>query len=164
MSTQTNTRVTENQPSNGAFELGLYSFAEERASDFPDLFEPEATDITRIKPAELAAQLNSAQPPIVLDVRSRAHYDNDEGQIPGSIRVMPDQMADWAASQPQAQLQDRLIVTYCHCPDEASSGRAARLLQGLGLQAVALLGGYAAWEGHYPIEPKASKSQLIQMA
>ncbi len=28
MSTQTNTRVTENQPSNGAFELGLYSFVE----------------------------------------------------------------------------------------------------------------------------------------
>jgi len=126
------------------------TFAEERASDFPDLFEPEATDITRIKPAELAAQLDGPQPPLVLDVRSRAHYENDEGQIPGSIRVLPDQMADWAVSQPKA----RPIVTYCHCPDEASSGRAARLLQGLGFQAVALQGGYQAWANQYPVEPK----------
>ncbi len=126
------------------------TFAEERVSDFPALFEPEATEITRIKPAALAAQLNDPQPPLVLDVRSRAHYENDEGQIPGSVRVLPDQMADWAANQPK----DRSIVTYCHCPDEASSGRAARLLQGLGFQAVALEGGYQAWERQYPVVPK----------
>ncbi len=86
----------------------------------------------------------------MLDVRSRAHYENDEGQIPGSIRVLPDQMADWAVNQPK----ERPIVTYCHCPDEASSGRAARLLQGLGFQAVALQGGYQAWASQYPVEPK----------
>lgn len=85
------------------------TLAEERASDFPDLFEPEPTSVPRLTPAELAAQLASPQPPLVLDVRARAAHDADEGQIPGSMRVPPDQIADWAVQQkPQ-----RSIVTYC---------------------------------------------------
>lgn len=85
------------------------TLAEERASDFPDLFEPEPTGVPRITPADLAAQLASPAPPIVLDVRARAAHESDEGQIPGSMRVPPDQIADWAVHQkPQ-----RSIVTYC---------------------------------------------------
>jgi NhaP-type Na+/H+ or K+/H+ antiporter len=118
------------------------TLAEERASDFPDLFEPEPTTIPRISVEQLAAQLASAQPPLVLNVQARAHYARDEGEIPGSIRVLPDQVADWAANQ----RLDRPIVTYCSCPDEASSARAARLLVNLGFQAAALQGGYAAWQ------------------
>lgn len=85
------------------------TLAEERASDFPDLFEPEPTSVPRITPAALAAQLASPEPPVVLDVRARAAHEADEGQIPGSIRVPPDQIAEWAVQQkPQ-----RSIVTYC---------------------------------------------------
>lgn len=85
------------------------TLAEERASDFPDLFEPEPTSVPRITPAELAAQLAGPQPPLVLDVRARAAHEADEGQIPGSIRVPPDQIADWATHQTPA----RAVVTYC---------------------------------------------------
>lgn len=85
------------------------TLAEERASDFPDLFEPDPADVPRITVAELADQLASPQPPIVLDVRARAAFAADEGQIPGSIRVLPDQIKDWAAQQSK----ERSIVTYC---------------------------------------------------
>jgi NhaP-type Na+/H+ or K+/H+ antiporter len=85
------------------------TLAEERASDFPDLFEEEPTGLPRITPAELAAQLASAQPPLVLDVRARAAHAADEGAIPGSIRVPPDLIADWATQQQP----DHPIVTYC---------------------------------------------------
>jgi NhaP-type Na+/H+ or K+/H+ antiporter len=124
---------------------------EERESTFTGLFQPEASEIDRISVDELAALLQSDKPPLVLDVRSRAHYERDAGQIPGSIRVMPDLIQEWAESQPR----DRVIVAYCTCPDEASSGRAARQLRLMGFDAKALLGGYKAWEaaGH-PVEPK----------
>ncbi|MBX3010372.1 MAG: cation:proton antiporter [Caldilineaceae bacterium] len=125
---------------------------EERASDFPDLFEAEPTGITRINVEELASQLAGPQPPMVLDVRSRAAYETDDGQIPGSIRVPPDQIADWAVQQKP----ERAIVAYCTCANEAASARAARYLQGLGLQAVALDGGYPAWRSQYPIEAKGA--------
>jgi rhodanese-related sulfurtransferase len=39
--------------------------------------------------------------------------------------------------------------------DEATSARAARLLQSLGFDAAALKGGYNAWRAAYPVEPKA---------
>lgn len=85
------------------------TLAEERASDFPDLFEPEPTGVPRITAEELAAQLAGPQPPLVLDVRARAAHDAEEGQIPGSLRVPPDQIADWATHQQP----NRSIVTYC---------------------------------------------------
>ncbi len=125
---------------------------EERESTFTGLFEPDASEVKRITPDDLAAQMQSAHPPVVLDVRSRAHYESDEGQIPGSVRVVPDQVGDWAA----AAQKDQPVVAYCHCPDEAASGRVARFLKEQGFEASALKGGYAAWVAAYPIEPKGT--------
>jgi len=133
------------------------TMAEERESSFVGLFEPDANEIRRITPDELSDQLSGTNPPLVLDVRSRAHYERDAGQIPNSIRVSPDQIEDWASSAPK----DRSIVSYCTCPDEASSGRVSRHLQELGFQASALQGGYKAWEAKYPVEPKGVAVQLM---
>ena len=41
--------------------------------------------------------------------------------------------------------KDKLIVTYCTCPDEESSGNAAAILQRNGVGAKALKGGLDAW-------------------
>ncbi len=134
------------------------TFPEERASDFPDLFEPEATGVPRITPEQLVAQLASPRPPIVLDVRARAHYEADAGQIPGSVRVPPDQITKWATNQ----TDKRPIVAYCHCPDDASSARVARQLITMGFSAAVLKGGYAAWSRQFPVEPK--ERVLIRVA
>lgn len=85
------------------------TLAEERASDFPDLFEEEPSSVPRISAAELATQLAGPHPPLVLDVRARAAYEADASAIPGSIRVPPDLIADWATQQKPGQP----IVTYC---------------------------------------------------
>ena len=63
----------------------------------------------RITPEELAARLAGDHPPIVLDVRTRSQYDQDTGQIPGSVRVPPDQVEAWAARESRA----RSVVAYC---------------------------------------------------
>jgi NhaP-type Na+/H+ or K+/H+ antiporter len=130
------------------------TFAEERESTVLGLFEPDAYDTQRITTEELAAQLARDNPPLVLDVRSRNHYASADGQIPGSVRVLPDQIEEWANQQPR----ERPIVTYCTCPDEASSGRAARQLNNMGFRAAALLGGYNAWHEKYSVEPKGIAS------
>jgi sodium/hydrogen antiporter len=85
------------------------TLAEERVGDFPELFDPEPTSVPRITVEALKAQLASPQPPLVLDVRSRAAHAADEGEIHGTIRILPDRVADWAAEQTPG----RPIVTYC---------------------------------------------------
>ncbi|MEO8396391.1 MAG: cation:proton antiporter [Chloroflexota bacterium] len=127
---------------------------EERESTFTGLFEPDANEIKRITPDELAAQLQGSNPPVILDVRSRAHFESDEGQIPGSIRVLPDQIGDWAVTASKSQP----VVAYCTCPDEAASGRVSRFLKEQGFEASALRGGYTAWKASYPVEMKGTKT------
>ena len=84
--------------------------AEERESTAAGLFEPAPLDVPRIAPAELAALLDGPEPPLVLDVRSRSNLARDPDAIPGSLRVLPDEVAEWAATQAGPR---RPIVTYC---------------------------------------------------
>lgn len=85
---------------------------EERESDAEGLWQDETGEVPRVSPQELHAWLDGPDPPIVVDVRSRGHYMAATGRIPGSMRVAPDQMHDWAAHATEAAKQ-RQIVTYC---------------------------------------------------
>ena len=86
--------------------------AEERESSAAGLFEEEAADVPRISAEELRAWLAGPRPPIVLDVRTRGQYAVADGQIPGSVRVPPDKVREWAASA-GATAKDRAVVAYC---------------------------------------------------
>jgi rhodanese-related sulfurtransferase len=133
------------------------TLAEEREGTFTGLFEPDADEIEYVNPDELARQMESTTPPIILDVRSRARYAEDEGVIPGSVRVLPDLVTDWAGIKPR----DRVIVAYCSCPDDATSSHVARQLSDLGFTAAVLKGGYDAWRENYPIESKPVNTLVI---
>ncbi len=136
-------------------EESIPTLPEEREGTFPGLFEEEPKAIPLISPAELAAALKSDDPPVVLDVRARARYESDNTQIPTSIRVLPDQVADWANNlDPDEIDKDKLIVVYCSCPDDATSMRVTRQLLDMGFKARALQGGFDAWKAQYPVEPK----------
>jgi NhaP-type Na+/H+ or K+/H+ antiporter len=82
---------------------------EERESTVAGLFQGEASEVPRVTPEELAQQLAGPNPPLVLDVRARAAYEGATGQIPGSVRVLPDRVAEWAEQQPP----NRPVVAYC---------------------------------------------------
>jgi NhaP-type Na+/H+ or K+/H+ antiporter len=90
-------------------EQAAVTLAEEREASAIGLFKSDATDIPRMRPSELAAELEGPNPPLVLDVRTRAQYDQDEEQIPGSIRVRPDDVEEWIPTADRA----RMIVAYC---------------------------------------------------
>ncbi len=85
------------------------TLAEERESTPGGLFGQNVESIPRVSPAALAAQLAGADPPVVLDVRSRSEYVRDDSRIPGSIRVLPDQITAWA----DQQIEHRPVVAYC---------------------------------------------------
>jgi sodium/hydrogen antiporter len=87
----------------------LVTLGEEREGTAGGLFQGAADGVPRITPQELAQRLATATPPLVLDVRTRAQYDEDGGQIPTSVRVLPDQLQHWAATASHA----RTVVAYC---------------------------------------------------
>jgi NhaP-type Na+/H+ or K+/H+ antiporter len=82
---------------------------EEREESATGLFGGEYETVPRVTPEELAASLAGPNPPVVLDVRTRSAYRPDDTSIPGSVRVPPGDVPDWAEQQPR----DRPIVAYC---------------------------------------------------
>lgn len=92
-----------------ARKIGEQTLAEERAGTAAELFTQNPDDIPRVTPSQLAERLAGPRPPLILDVRSRSEYDRDGVRIPGSVRVLPDQVAEWAADR----LRDQPFVLYC---------------------------------------------------
>ena len=82
---------------------------EERSGTASDLFHGAADDSPRIGVDDLARLLQSDDPPIVLDVRTRSQRDADDGMIPGSVRVESGEVVDWI----HAQERKRMVVAYC---------------------------------------------------
>ena len=82
---------------------------EEREATVAGLFGQHAGEVPRISVDELAELMSGPNPPVILDVRARASYDHDSSQIPGSIRVLPDQVLEWVADGPE----NRMVVAYC---------------------------------------------------
>jgi rhodanese-related sulfurtransferase len=79
---------------------------------------------------------------LVIDVRDAESFAN--GRIPGALHVPVRDIEVRLASVKKAS-KGRVIVTYCSCPTESSSLRAASLLSGAGVRAKALVGGFPRW-------------------
>lgn len=83
---------------------------------------------------------------VLLDVRSAEQYV--AGHIDKALHIPVASVE----SQVEYLPKDKLIVTYCTCPNEESSGEAALILQRSGLEAKALRGGLEAWSSlGYPV-------------
>lgn len=85
---------------------------------------------------------DAARTPLVLDVRGAADFAR--GHVPGARHLPLAKLAQQIERLPK----DRPIVTYCnmHHPGQSRGERAASQLSAAGLQAMALAGGFPAWE------------------
>ena len=93
-----------------------HTFQEERESGAGGIFEGAAAETARTKPEQLYKMLESDDPPQVLDVRTRSQYEQDKSRIPGSIRVRPDEVEEWARERKEErgdQIEGQRIVAYC---------------------------------------------------
>ena len=82
---------------------------EERETAATALFTHEEAEVPLVKPERLHQMLNEPEPPVVLDVRTRSSYQGDAAQIPGSTRVLPDEIEEWLSDQSDS----RMVVAYC---------------------------------------------------
>jgi NhaP-type Na+/H+ or K+/H+ antiporter len=82
---------------------------EEREGSAAGLLRQSPDAVPRITPQTLAQQLTGPFPPRLLDVRTRSSFHGEGTQIPGSIRVLPDRIGEWAVGQSR----EHPIVTYC---------------------------------------------------
>ncbi len=103
-----------------------------------------ALRLPRIAVEELHDLLVAARPaPFVVDVRSALGREHGRRCIPGAVEMTLEEIAARIAEFPE----DREIVFYCACPNEASAARAARKLLDRGFGRVRpLRGGLDAWE------------------
>jgi rhodanese-related sulfurtransferase len=92
--------------------------------------------LPQITADDLLGRLNSAQPPVLLDVRTTVEYAG--GHIAGAINIPHEQLPARAAEL--AAHRERDIVIYCRSGVRA--GHAARALQQSGFVRLALLSGH----------------------
>jgi rhodanese-related sulfurtransferase len=79
---------------------------------------------------------------VIVDVRSALGRDQERRCIPGALEMSLDEVGQQFAGFPQ----DRDIVFYCACPNEASAAFAARKLLDRGhVNVWPLRGGLDAW-------------------
>ena len=110
----------------------------------------QSLNMPRISVEELKKLIDEGHEPIVLDVRSEMARSIDPGCIPGARIVLFENLHSELAGIPN----NREIIIYCNCPNEASAALAARTLINQGVLKVhPLKGGLDAWrEAGYPIE------------
>jgi membrane protein DedA with SNARE-associated domain/rhodanese-related sulfurtransferase len=101
-----------------------------------------ALRLPRITVEELRELIVNQTAPLIVDVRSALGRQNDRRCLPGALEMSIDEISMRLGEFPE----DREIVFYCACPNEASAALAARKLMDRGYSRVRpLLGGLDAW-------------------
>ena len=116
--------------------------------------------IARITAEDLKIQLSRNEPVTILDVRSTNNYVSNENRIKGSIHVKLRRLQFRLSFPPLKDIpRDREVVTYCACPNDEASIRAAQILMDAGFKNVRVLdGGWQMWQrvkGQVEPKPKA---------
>ena len=108
----------------------------------------EAPQVEFITAEELKAQISKGQLLTIIDVRSNYGSRSDERKIAGAIHVKLRRLRSRLNFPPlNSAPHDREVITYCACPSDEASIRAAQLLLGEGFKRVRVLkGGWVAWQ------------------
>jgi len=109
--------------------------------------QPKPPEIERITAEELKAKLTKNEPVTIIDVRATDSYIGSNSKIKGAIHLKSRRLRTRLAFPPLKDVpRDRVVVTYCACPDDGTSVRAAQVLLEAGFKNVrALKGGWQAW-------------------
>jgi rhodanese-related sulfurtransferase len=114
----------------------------------PVLDSQTAPPVQFVSAEELKAKLARNEPVTVIDVRATSEFANSENKIKGAIHVKVRKLHSRLALPPLKNIpRDSEVVTYCACPNDEASIRAAQELMNAGFKRVrALKGGWVAWK------------------
>jgi rhodanese-related sulfurtransferase len=109
--------------------------------------QSKAPEIAHITAEELKAKLAKNEQVMIIDLRASATYNDDPNRIKGAFHMKERRLRYRLSFSPFKELpRDRLIVTYCACPSDEISTRAAQVLLESGFKnARVLKGGWQAW-------------------
>ena len=110
-----------------------------------------------ISAEELKAKLSRNEPVMIIDVRS-GNSLNADNKIKGAFYVKLRRLKYRMSFPPLKDVpRNRTVVTYCACPNDESSVRAAQILRESGFKHVRVLkGGWVVWKKiNGQIEPMA---------
>ena len=93
----------------------------------------------RVQPFEVVRMIEAGKSPTILDARKSDSYEQLPLKIPGSVRVVPEDLANSMAGLDLDPAHP--VVAYCSSPDEETSARVARDLRKLGFKDVRILKG-----------------------
>jgi rhodanese-related sulfurtransferase len=118
------------------------------------------SQVPRMSAEELKAKLSRNEAVTVLDVRATDSYVNSSNRIRGSIHVKLRRLEFRLTLPPLRDVpRDSEVITYCACPHDEASIRAAQILIDAGFKRVHVLdGGWQAWlraNGQVEARPKA---------
>jgi membrane protein DedA with SNARE-associated domain/rhodanese-related sulfurtransferase len=119
-----------------------------------------ALRMARISVSELYELIEAGAAPVIVDVRSATARALEPQQVPGAISMSIADVGERLKGLPQ----DKEIVLYCTCPNEASAAQVARVLMNHGFKRVRPLhGGLDAWiaAGHAAEPLKAVTADVI---
>ena len=106
---------------------------------------------------ELKAKFSANEAVVIIDVRGSESYANSDSKIKGAIHVNVRKLKFRLGFAPLKDVpKDRELVTYCACPSDEASIRAAQILLENGFKRVrALKGGWQEWQkAAGPVEPR----------
>lgn len=103
--------------------------------------------VDSISAEELKAKIDRNEPVAIIDVRSSSVYAESDNKIKGAIHVKLRRLKSRLLFAPLKHIpKDREMITYCACPSDEASLRAAQILKEAGFKRVRILkGGWQAW-------------------
>jgi rhodanese-related sulfurtransferase len=107
---------------------------------------------------ELKTRVSANEPLVILDVRNSESYASSDAKIKGAIHVSVRKLRYRLGFPPLKDVpKDRQVVTYCSCPSDEASIKAAQVLMDSGFTNVRVLkGGWLEWQkASGPIEARA---------
>ena len=122
-----------------------------------NVLDPSSTEFITVE--ELKSRIARNQPLTIIDVRATNEVIDSGTMIKGAFHVKLRKLKSRLALPPLKDFaREREIVTYCACPNDEASVRAAQVLVDAGFRHVRVLkGGWVAWKkAKGQIEPVAS--------
>jgi rhodanese-related sulfurtransferase len=109
---------------------------------------PVAAEIQFVTAEELKSKISNNEPVAIIDVRSTSGLLDGDNKIKGAVYVKLRRLKSRLGLPPLKDVpRNREIVTYCACPNDESSIRAAQVLLDSGFTRVRVLkGGWVTWK------------------
>jgi len=112
------------------------------------LAQAKPAEVQFIPAEELKAKISRNEPVAIIDVRATSGLLDSDNKIKGAVYVKLRRLKSRLAMAPLKDVpRNREVVTYCACPNDEASIRAAQVLLEAGFTRVRVLkGGWVSWK------------------